>query len=270
MTRLGRRRHLGRRALVLGLVLAVAWYGLAWVRRIPSAPVVAIAHRGAPASTGEPENTLPAFEAAIRAGAGWLEFDVRATQDGVLVVLHDETVDRTTDGTGRVTDLTFERVRALDAGKGARIPTVQEVIRAAKAARIQILAEIKDGPRYPEVVGHLVDLLRAENYLDWSVITAFEPETLVTLRRLAPDARAGWIAGPFQLDLSSPPADAAFVCPMAEMILLDPDMIRAAHAAGRTVFAWWGTAETAATDRILVEYGVDGLIVNDLRPLVGG
>src|SRR5437762_13585732 len=75
---------------------------------------VGIAHRGA--NRVAPENTLPAFEAAIALGCDYVEIDVRATRDGQLVLLHDSTVDRTTDGSGRVAEMNFAAVRALDAG----------------------------------------------------------------------------------------------------------------------------------------------------------
>ena len=179
-------RRRSRRRLVAQLVLvvlaaAVAWYGLAWVRRTPSAePLAVIAHRGGPTGSAL-EGTIGAFEAAIGAGADWLEFDVRRTADDVLVVLHDETVDRTTSGTGRITDLTLAEAQALDAGGGARIPTVETVVDLAKQAGIPILPEIKDGPGHPGLTGQLVDLLRAKGYLDRSVVQAFEPETLEEL-----------------------------------------------------------------------------------------
>ncbi len=224
-----------------------------------------IAHRGAPASSGAPENTLAAFRAAIDAGADWLEFDVRATRDGRLVVLHDATVDRTTDGSGAIADLTLEQARALDAGNGERIPTVDEVVGLAMAAGVPILPEIKGGPEHPAIAPALVDLLRGHGYVDRTVVQAFEVETLVTLRELAPDLRTCWLTGLWQLDLASPPADARYVCPMADLVLLNPDMVRAAHASGRTVFAWWTTAETAITNTLLVGYGVDGIIVDDVR-----
>ena len=74
-----------------------------------------VGHRGAPRD--EPENTLASFERAIRIGVDWIEFDLRKTRDGVLVVIHDETVDRTTNGKGLVRDMTFDELRELDAGR---------------------------------------------------------------------------------------------------------------------------------------------------------
>src|SRR3954463_888507 len=94
-----------------------------------------VAHRGY--SAVAPENTLPALTAAARAGATYVEFDVRTTADGVPVVIHDRTVDRTTSGTGLVADLTMDEVRALDAGSwfapayaGLRVPLLTEVLDA--------------------------------------------------------------------------------------------------------------------------------------------
>jgi glycerophosphoryl diester phosphodiesterase len=253
--------------VLLGLAVLVAgWYVVPWARHLPPAePIVAIAHRGAPLTSGAPENTLAAFRAAIDAGAAWLEFDVRATRDGRLVVLHDATVDRTTGGSGAIASLTLEQARALDAGNGERIPTVDEVIALARATGASILPEIKDGPGQPPIAPALVELLRTTGYADQTVVQAFEADTLLALRDLAPDIRTCWLTGLWQLDLSSPPADARYVCPMGEMVLLNPDMVRGAHAAGRTVFAWWSLADTPVTNAVLAGYGVDGIMVDDVR-----
>ena len=268
-TRARSRRRFFSQLLLLVLAGAVLWYGAAWLRRSPAAePLAVIAHRGGADNSGSPEGTIGAFQTAINVGADWLEFDVRRTSDGVLVVLHDETVDRTTTGTGPITGLTLAEVQALDAGGGARIPTVEEVIDLAVRAGIPILPEIKQGVGTPGLTGQLVDLLRTSGYLEHSVIQSSEPETLEELRRFAPETRACWITGFGRFDISSPPADAEYICAMGEMVLLNPDMVRQAHEAGRKVFAWWAGLETAVTDGILESYGVDGLIVDDLSPFV--
>jgi glycerophosphoryl diester phosphodiesterase len=256
-------------ALFAVLALITTWYSAAWLRRGPplGGATAAIAHRGAPGGTDAAEGTLAAFQAAADAGAEWLEFDVRRTSDGVLVVLHDANVDRTTDGTGPISNLTLAQVHALDAGGGATIPTVEEVVGLAATAGLPILPEIKDGPSHAGVTGQLVDLLRARRYLDRAVIQAFEAETLLELRRLAPEAKACWLTGLWQFDLTQPPADAAYICPMGEMVLLHPEMIRSAHASGRVVFAWWGALESPAANAVLAAYGVDGIMMGDLRTL---
>src|SRR5919112_1912922 len=121
------------------------------LRNMPAAenrskPMQNVAHRGY--SAVAPENTLPAFAAAGPAGATLVEFDVRTTADGVPVVIHDRTVDRTTNGTGAVWELTADEVRALDAGSwfspayaGVRVPLLTEVLDMLAGARL--LLEIK-------------------------------------------------------------------------------------------------------------------------------
>jgi glycerophosphoryl diester phosphodiesterase len=264
-----RRRSRWRAVLLLALIAVLAWYLVACARRIPGEmPVSAIAHRGGSAGTGIPEGTLAAFEAAIAAGADGLEFDVRVTSDGALVVLHDATVDRTTDGHGPIAAMTLEQVRALDAGGGATIPTVQEVVDSAKPSGTLLMPEIKDGPLHPEAPGALVQILAAAGSLDRTIVQAFEPETLDALHRLEPRVATCLLRGFGQFDATTVPTGTGNLCPMGEMVLIDPDMIRRAHAAGLRVFAWWGALETTATDRILEAYGVDGLIVDDLGPLL--
>jgi glycerophosphoryl diester phosphodiesterase len=110
--------------------------------------VVVIAHRGE--HRAHPENTLPAFQAAIDAGAGFFELDVRTTSDGRLVLMHDATVDRTTNGTGPVRQLTFEQIRALDAGAkfspqfaGTKVPSFQEALALAHG-KIGVYVDSKD------------------------------------------------------------------------------------------------------------------------------
>jgi glycerophosphoryl diester phosphodiesterase len=99
----------------------------------------ACAHRGD--TKAAPENTIAAFESAVRKGAHMIEFDVQLSKDGELVIMHDPTVDRTTSGTGKVADLTFEELRALDAGTwfsadfaGTKIPTLRETLEAIPAS----------------------------------------------------------------------------------------------------------------------------------------
>ena len=110
--------------------------------------IVVIAHRGE--HRAHPENTLPAFQAAIDAGADFFELDVRTTSDGRLVLMHDAKVDRTTNGGGAVRDLTFDQIRALDAGAkfdarfaGTRVPSFDEALALAHG-RIGVYVDSKD------------------------------------------------------------------------------------------------------------------------------
>jgi len=113
-----------------------------------------IGHRGA--AFLEPENTLRGFRKAIELGVDYVEFDVRRCNGGQIVVIHDETVDRTTNGKGLVADLTIPQLKALDAGKGERIPTLQEAIECCKG-KVKMLIELKEKSLEDEVVATIID-----------------------------------------------------------------------------------------------------------------
>ena len=113
-----------------------------------AAQIVVVSHRGE--HLAHPENTLPAFEAAIEAGADFFELDVRTTSDGRLVLMHDGTVNRTTGGTGKVRELTFDQIRALDAGAkfdakftGTKVPTFEEGLNLAHG-KIGVYVDCKE------------------------------------------------------------------------------------------------------------------------------
>ncbi len=157
----------------------------------------AIAHRGA--ADRHPENTLIAFEKALALGADALECDVHLSADGQVVVIHDPTVDRTTDGTGEVATMALEELRQLDAGSwkhsrfaGQRIPTLQEVAELARD-RAQLFVELKG--RSPELPNRVIEVLRESGVQEvaW-LFTAHRP-TLDTLRRLAPETHVRWLEG---------------------------------------------------------------------------
>ena len=143
------------------------------------------AHRGA--SIAAPENTMAAFRAAEFAGADGIEFDVRLSLDGVPVVIHDDTVDRTTDGRGRVNRMSARELQALDAGRwfgsgfaGERLPTVEEVLLwAGEGLRLNL--EIKD----PDAETPILELLRAYPR-SRALISSFDHDTLFRLRRADP------------------------------------------------------------------------------------
>jgi glycerophosphoryl diester phosphodiesterase len=249
--------------LAVLLLLPLLYYGLYFVRRgaLPANPQL-IAHRGGPAYA--PENTLAAFRQTIALGVDWLEMDVQMSQDGALVVIHDETVDRTTDGAGRITDLTLEQIRSLDAGNGEPVPTFEEVIALAKEAGIGILVEIKSPHLYPGIEAKVAQAVIETDYVDQSIIQSFEPQALNTIHALNPDLQLCALYGLWDLSLSGPqPGQANWVCPMAEMVVLNPWLIKQAHAEGRQAFVWFGFIEHPLVMRFILALGADGLIVDD-------
>lgn len=259
----GRWLRRGGGCLLVLILLPLLYYSFYLTQRgpLPAAPQL-IAHRGGSAET--PENTLAAFRRAIDSGADWLELDVQMTKDGALVVIHDETVDRTTNGHGRVAELTLAQIRALDAGDGEPVPTFEEVIALAKTARIGLLPEAKSAHLYPELEAKMVQAIEAADYVDRTVIQSFEPAALETIHSLNPQIRLCALYGLGQLKLSGPqPGEATFVCPMAEMVLLDPWLLKQAHAEGRRAFVWFGLIEQPPVMRFLLTLGADGLMVDD-------
>ena len=253
----------GRGCLLLIIAIPLTYYGLYFLFRgsLPAHPQF-IAHRGG--RFYEPENTIAAFQHAIDTGADWIEFDVQQTKDGELVVIHDETVDRTTDGTGRVEDLTLEQIRALDAGNGQQVPTFEEVIAFAKDNGVGILPEAKSPHLYPGIERNMVDNLVANEYVQKTVVQSFNPDTLENLLKINQDINVCPLTGLWKLDLGNPqPGEASTLCPMAEMIILNPWMIRQAHVEGREVFVWFGIIEHPLVMRFILVLGADGLMVDD-------
>ncbi len=139
------------------------------------APVIAVGHRGT--MKFAPENTLAAFDKAISMGARAIEMDVRMTADGEFVIMHDATVDRTTNGRGLVSGMTLNEVRALDAGSwfsddfaGERVPTMREALRHLKG-RAAVDIDFKAGPgNSAELITRILD---EEGYGDGSLVTVF-------------------------------------------------------------------------------------------------
>jgi glycerophosphoryl diester phosphodiesterase len=163
-----------------------------------SLPLI-LAHRGAP--TERPENTLAAFEAALDARAGAVEFDVRVTSDGHAVVIHDAAVDRTTDGGGLVRELTLAEVLRLridwPGGRSVAVPTLQEVL-ASLSGRIAVDIEIKNVPGDPDfdpndevAVGLVHRALDDVAFVGDVIVSSFNPLSIARCRELAPHLPTG-------------------------------------------------------------------------------
>jgi glycerophosphoryl diester phosphodiesterase len=241
------------------IFLLIIYFGAYFLMRGPLPAPQAIAHRGGRTTT--PESTLLAFQNAITRGMDALEFDVQMTADGELVVIHDDTVDRTTNGTGAVKDMTLDELRALDAGNGEQIPTFEEVIQLAKDNGVDILPEAKSPDLYPGLPTKMVELLEEMDYLDHAIIQSFVPATFDEVRAANPDARTCALFRLWEFNLSVTPA--SDVCPMAEMALLYPWMIRSAHERGQQVFLYFGAIEHPLTMRLMFALGADGVMVDD-------
>lgn len=146
--------------------------------------VEVIAHRGE--HLRHRENTMPAFEEAVRVGADYIEVDVRTTKDGKLVLMHDGTVNRTTNGKGNVADMTFEEIRALDAG-GSKVPTFDEVLDYARG-KINIYVDVKQATA-KDLVEHITSHGMTYNVVMYSGRISKEIEQLNPRLKIMPEAR---------------------------------------------------------------------------------
>ena len=202
-----------------------------------------IGHRGAAGHA--PENTFAAFDRGLAMGVDGVETDIRATRDGVLVLLHDATVDRTTDGTGAIAEMTWEEAQRLDAAarfrEGAhefgvqRIPRLDDFL-DRYGGRTTFRLEIKQRG----VESAALRAVRARRLMDTAVFTSFQVEALKAIRPAAPEAQLAYLSGARVFDESviqaALDAGANEVAPRAE--LAEPEMVQRARAAGLRVWAW--------------------------------
>lgn len=224
--------------------------------------LMVIAHRGA--SSYAPENTLAAFDLALGMEVRHIELDVDLTSDGHIVVIHDDTVDRTTNGSGPVTGHTLATLRSLDAGSwfgaqfaGARIPTLDEVLARYKG-RVHLHVEIKG--RSPSLSQRTADLIRQHGMAGEVTITSFQSVRLEEMRAHAPELPTGWLVREVS-DSMIAQARAMGVtqlCPRAPAVT--PALVRRLHEEGFVARAW-GVATEVLMQQV-VESGADGMTVN--------
>lgn len=160
----------------------------------------AAAHRGV--SSLFPENTMPAFLCAVNLGCQMIEFDVGVTKDNKLVIMHDETIDRTTNGTGKICNLTYSEILSYDAGlklsKGkisTKVPLLEDVLTLVKnriCLNIEIKSEVyKSGIDEDSAEAAILDMVKSKNMVDQIIFSSFNHKILVRLRRLSEDVHIG-------------------------------------------------------------------------------
>lgn len=235
---------------------------------------VNIAHRGA--SGYAPENTMASFVKAFDMGADMLELDVQLSKDGQVVVIHDSTVERTTNGQGEVGDLTFHELRMLDAGswydtafKGEVIPVLAEVLEHF-AGRIGLLIELKSPSRYPGIEQKVADDLKkyingvdgGERYKDLIIVQSADTDSLLRFHKLMPDIPLGVVitnAG----DLSKQRMEdmktyAEYV--NVSMRLVSKGLVQKIHQSGMKTLVW--TVRDMLQIPYFLQIDVDGIITD--------
>ena len=217
-----------------------------------------IAHRGASARV--PENTLAAFQLALDLQADGIELDVMLTRDKKVVVIHDDTVDRTTNGSGWIADMTLEEIQALDAGGGEKVPLLSDVLDQF-GGKFLINIELKN---YTSIFDSLPlevsKLINTYNLVEDVLISSFNPFNLPRVRSWMPEARLGLITQPGQAQ--------RWIWRFFEYSSLHPHfsdvdtlLVSALHARDRQVNVW--TVDDPQELQRLVNLDVDGIITND-------
>ncbi len=275
--------------LVIAVAAGAALYGLLGliIPRAERKPALAnidwkvIAHQGG--NHIRPDNTLMAFSHAVELGVDALELDVHATADGQLVVIHDDTVDRTTNGSGRVSELTLAEIRELDAawnwphheetdehpyrGQGVSIPTLEEVLR--EFPDVPMTIEIKQAD--PPIVDAFGEMLQRFDREQNTIVASFHPEVMREFRERFPDfatsgvepeirafyvmktAFSGWLYRPKMEAFQVPETS-------GNLKVITPRFVRAAQRRGINVQVWT-VNDREAMLRVL-ETGVDGIITD--------
>ncbi|CQR64629.1 glycerophosphodiester phosphodiesterase [Streptomyces leeuwenhoekii] len=246
-------------------------------------PPTVIAHRGA--SAYAPENTLAAVDKAAELGIRWVENDVQRTKDGELVVLHDDSLRRTTDveevfpdrAPWKVKDFTAAEIARLDAGSwfgpawaGARVPTLEQYVRRVEHHHQKLLLEIKNPALYPGIERQTLKVLANEGWLDRRhvahrlVVQSFSADSVRAVHELKPAVKTGFLGTPPVAEL---PAYAAFtdqINPshgsLSAGYVSAVQAVTGPHGRPLEVFTW--TVDDAERARQVAGYGVDGIITN--------
>ncbi len=226
------------------------------------------AHRGA--CKVAPENTLPAFEAAIRLGADGVELDVQYSSDGALMIFHNPTLDKTTDGTGRITAHTLEELRKLDAGSwfgpefaNTRIPTLDEVLDLLKD-KLLINIELKAFNATSRQLGiDVVQAVRQHGMADQVVISSFNPFALRAACKVGQEIEGALLLSPdlpgwTRWDFIRKHSRAQGLHP--ELVMVDAAYMARARKLGLPVRVW--TVNNEADIRRMIELGVDAIITD--------
>ena len=233
-------------------------------KNISTGEFMVIGHRGDRAYA--PENTVPSFEKGIKCKANMIEFDIRLTKDGYIVIMHDATVDRTTNGTGLISQLTLKQIKDLDAGtwfspkfKGIKVPTLEEAIASIKG-RAKFDIEIKKEPYSNETIEEkLVEEIFKNNILDDTVVISFNFSSLEKVKEIEPRVQIGFLFSR-NYDFEQGLREILHIKGEAvhpEYHLLNTHLVSEAHKEGILVRPW-NTNDKEEMNK-LIKMGVDGI-----------
>lgn len=232
--------------------------------------MIRIAHRGASGQSHAPENTLAAFQEAIEIGVDCVECDVHCTKDGEVVIIHDHTLNRTTDMKGAVKDITLDEVKKADAGSWfhprfavERIPTLRELLELAKGKVITVI-EIKPDNITDKVVREVENAKAISDV----ILQSFHSEAVKDALRLKPEIPRALLVGGAKgiikllgiMDLVHKAAEVGASMLNLSSRIITPAFVRESHRRGIGVWAW--TVDEEEEMKRLAEMGVDGITSN--------
>lgn len=229
-----------------------------------------IAHRGA--NNVAPEHTITAYKKAIQLGADFIEIDLRMTKDGHLVAIHDETVDRTTDGKGAVSSYTLEELQKLDAGvtfgeefKGEKIPTIEEIIdQFDDSTKYYIETRLVD--KQPIMEEKLINILSEKGVIDRVIIGSFSQTSLRKVHEIDSDIPLVLtVVGDEtinNIDVNKVKEFAIGIAPYAPQI--NKDFVNKMHESDLEVHVWFDNSNEKEYISNVISYGVDAVFTDFL------
>lgn len=220
--------------------------------------MIIMGHRGAAALA--PENTLLSIATAMEIGVDAVEIDVHLSKDKEIVVIHDATVDRTTNGTGAVSSYTVEEMKRLDAGKGETIPTLQEVMDFIHG-KVKLVVELKD----EGTEGPVVDLIQRNGLMENVYVISFWHRLVRTVKDIEGRIKTGvlFVGCPVDASIAAQVSADALVM---KYTFVDKRFVDTAHEEGLTVFIW--NIDDQRFVKPYADMGVDGMGSNDPRVLI--
>jgi glycerophosphoryl diester phosphodiesterase len=265
-----------RRALII-ILFGVLQFSINEVmaQQINNRNPIVVAHRGA--SGYAPENTMAAIKKAITMGVDMIEIDVQLSKDNEVVLMHDLTVDRTTNGKGKVRDLYLEEIKKLDAGKwfsseflGEKVPTLEEVIQAING-QCKLLIEVKRvKSKKLEIENKIVQLINKYNAYNWCIVQSFETQVIKNIQELDKSIECHKLVTmnisvlPLHID-SRIKTGTIYKYKTVQSInpyfkMLNKRKVNKIHSRGQKIITW--TVNEQEDMKRMIEMGVDGIITN--------
>ncbi|MCY6371440.1 glycerophosphodiester phosphodiesterase [Clostridium ganghwense] len=225
------------------------------------------AHRGA--SAYYPENTMLAFEKALKLGATGIETDVQMTKDGIPILMHNELVNRTTNGRGLVKNYTYKEIRKLDAGswfrkdfKGLKVPSLEELMEFLKCKNIKLNIELKNNiVLYEGIEKKVLDMVYKYNMQNRVIISSFNHYTLEKCKEISQEIKIGllYVSGLYEPEKYAKRLKGEALHPYFYSLML-PGIIEEIQEAGIMINTY--TVDEKKYMRFFVDKGVDGIITN--------